>query len=81
MCAARLAVPKWVSWNSKLSGIPKHAIVGGKDVDGNDFYVIKAETEHGTLPGKYNKLSNHAYVPYGTKEIMVENFEVTREFL
>lgn len=73
---ASISNPEWVSWKSKWSGIPDLAVVGGKDEDGNDLYIIKAQTQYGVLPGKFNKFKSNGYVSYGENEIAVQSFQV-----
>ena len=72
ICGAR-----WVSWNSKRQGVPRDAIIAGSDADGRNLYIIRAPTDRGVLPGKYNSASNFAYVPWGNKEHKVTSFDVS----
>lgn len=58
-------------------GIPPGAVVGGTDhSDMKPLYIIQATTDHGVLPGKYNKNKDFGYVPCSGKEIEVSDFQV-----
>lgn len=66
----------WVPWSDDYEGIPTNAVIGGKNSHGQYLFVIRANTDHGVLPGKYNAEDRQAYIPYGGRESNVYNFEV-----
>jgi Protein of unknown function (DUF3421) len=66
---------KWVDWKSSELGIPENAFVGGSD-GRNPLYMIRANTQWGTLPGKYNIALSSGHYSYDHKEYKALDFEV-----
>jgi hypothetical protein len=63
---------QWVHVSEAGDGEP---VPGGYDSDGSDLYVIAADCGQATMtPGKFNPNHETAYVPYGGKEVVVEDF-------
>ena len=59
-----------------MDGLPDHAVIGGKDQDG-DLIVIRAVHEdHGMIVGKYSPARKEATIPYYNEEHFKRNFEV-----
>jgi len=56
----------------------ENAVAAGTDSDGAALYVIRAlnKDQSSLVPGKYNPLTDTAYVCYGGAEVVVNNFEV-----
>lgn len=72
-----LAVPskiqkrlEWVHSSSNSDGEPVQA---GYDSDGSPLFLIAADVGQSSMtPGKFNPAHEKAYVPYGGKEVTVE---------
>lgn len=71
----------WVPWNSRKSGVPPNAVVGGRDENGN-IYVIRADhyqdgvSYRGIIPGRYSPNLSYASIAYYNKEYRYKHFEV-----
>lgn len=74
--------PKWIP--SSGGSVPPNAVVGGKDVNGEPIYVIRARHEGSLTPGKLVPSHKMAYVPWGGRKNPKDEYEVkilpTRNF-
>lgn len=65
-------------WSGSKSGVPENAVVGG--FDGSSLYFARAETNAGTIIGRYSPSSSEAYFAYNNKAFTSVNFEVSHSF-
>lgn len=54
--------------------IPSNALRAGNEANGTPLYIARANYEGGLHVGKAN--SGEAYIPYGGREVYVQNYEV-----
>ncbi|XP_061190103.1 natterin-3-like [Saccostrea echinata] len=64
----------WVS--TMGSNIPEGAIRAGYEGDGKPLFIAKARIEGTMTPGKCGFHLNGAHIPYGTKEQIINQYEV-----
>lgn len=76
VCISSCSGLKWVAWSGSLSGVPTDAVRGGEDIFGLPLFVIRATTDFGEFPGKYNSVHDTAHVSYGGAEVKVADFLV-----
>lgn len=66
-----------VSWVRESHGkIPRHAIVAGHTVQGENLYVGRFRHAGTLTPGKVHVSHGCCYIPYGGKEIAATTYEV-----
>lgn len=56
--------------------LPEGAVHAGHDIDGTQIYVGRAYHEGDLIPAKVMPSKRAAYVPYGGREVFVDNYEV-----
>jgi hypothetical protein len=60
----------------RSGAFPENAIVGGAEADGTPLYIIRGRIGSLQVPGKYNRNSRLAYVPWNGMEETVESIEI-----
>ena len=66
-----------LSWKEAANGhVPKNAVKGGHNADGQPLYVIRAKIEGRDACGKINPQNKFGHVPFGGKEHIVKHYEV-----
>lgn len=58
------------------SGIPQHAVLGGKDTDGSQIYVGRANHGGDVIPCKVIPSKQIAYVSHNETEVALHSFEI-----
>lgn len=72
---------KWIPFD-KSTTVPSDAILGGKDTDGSNLYIIRTKKDDSYLYGKYavNENRRDTYVTNTESEVTANNFEVCISF-
>lgn len=65
---------EWLQTSGKVT--PFRAIVGGRDLNGELFYIGRVNLSHGTTIGRVHPSHGCCYVPYANMEYKYENYEV-----
>ncbi|XP_052772092.1 natterin-3-like [Mya arenaria] len=65
-------------WQSTSGGdIPDNAVRAGYEENGQPLFIARAEMEDGVkTPGKAGPKLSGAHIPWGNKEVVVENYEI-----
>lgn len=72
---------KWIPFD-KSTRVPSDAILGGKDTDGSNLYIIRTKKDDSYLYGKYavNDNRKDVYVTNYDSELTANDFEVCIQF-
>ncbi len=66
-----------MEWIKSSDGrIPKHAVPGGYDVNGEELYVGRAKFKDHLIPGKIVPSHGCCFVSYSGKEFSCSDYEV-----
>jgi len=69
---------RWVSANGKLNAanLGHRPVEGGHEKDGTAVYVARVPYKGATHPGKASEKLGGAYITYGGKEVVVQDYQV-----
>ncbi|ODM93865.1 Natterin-3 [Orchesella cincta] len=72
-----IAAPGTLSWvDGEGSNIPQHAIQGGRDPNGEPYYIGRVFHQGTITVGKVQRSHGTCYVPHGGKEHGYRNYEI-----
>lgn len=63
-------------WQTVVNGITPSALRGGHEANGNVLYIARVKHENGVHIGKARPNSREAFIPFGGKELALNNYEV-----
>ncbi|MBK8878564.1 MAG: DUF3421 domain-containing protein [Haliscomenobacter sp.] len=63
-------------WQRVVNGITPSALRGGNEANGNVLYIARVKHENGVHIGKARPNSREAFIPFGGKELVLNNYEV-----
>jgi hypothetical protein len=62
--------------NALAGGVPQYTLVGGRETDGNPFYLCSAPWNGGLHPGKLRPEFGGCNIPWGGGEITITSYQV-----
>lgn len=65
---------EWLQTSGKIT--PFRAIIGGRDLNGEPYYIGRVNLSHGITIGRVHPSHGCCYVPYANMEYKYENYEV-----
>ncbi|WP_428656176.1 DUF3421 domain-containing protein [Runella sp.] len=70
-------MPAYAQWERVHGGVtPSYALPAGNENDGSPLYIARIRHEGGIHIGKVRANAREAFIPYGGKEIIADNFEI-----